>query len=368
MPVPIAFCITELDPGGAERALAALVRGLDRSAWEPHVFCLGPETPLAESIRRDGIPVTCLGARSWRDLGVVVRLTRELRRLKPRLLQTFLFHGNLLGRIAAKRAGVPIVVSGIRVAEREQRWHVSLECWTRGFVTHHVCVSEGVAAFVREAMSIPRDRITVIPNGVDGKRFDSKERADWAAFGIPEGADVLLTIGRLTPQKDHATLLLAFSQVASRREPPHLVIVGEGPLRGDLEQHARSLKLTGRVHFAGSRTDVPALLRAARGFVLSSRWEGMPNVLLEALAAGCPVVSTDVEGVRELIGNDERGLVVPPGNPAELSRAIDTLLTDSDSARSRAERGREWVLKERTTERTVELYDTLYRHLLGQRR
>lgn len=362
-PTRIALCITELDPGGAENALATLARGLDRTAWEPHLYCVGPDTPLAEAVRKDGIPVTCLGARSWRDAGLIVRLTRELRRFRPALLQTFLFHGNLAGRIAGWRAGVPVIVSGIRVADGEHPWHVRLERWTRRFVSHHVCVSEGVAEFVAREMQVPRSEMSVIPNGVDTRRFAAAEPVHWSDLGLPADAEVLLNVGRLTPQKGQDLLIRSFANLRSERQ--HLVIVGDGALERSLKELTRQLAVEDRVHLVGRRNDVPTLLAGARGFVLSSHWEGMPNVVLEAMAAGCPVVATDVEGVRELLGENVRGLVVPPNDSAVLAAALQGLLAERLKAEARAAAARDWVASEMTPERMVERYDALYRRLLG---
>jgi len=362
-PIRIALCITELDPGGAENALATLTRGLDRTTWEPHLYCLGPETPLAAALRGDGIPVTCLGARGWRDAGLIVRLTRELRHFQPALLQTFLFHGNVAGRLAAWRAGVPCVVSGVRVADAEHPWHVRLERWTRRLVSHHVCVSAAVAEFVTRAMRVPPSEISVIPNAVDSPRFASASPVDWTTLGLPADAEVLLNVGRLTPQKGQDGLIRAFASVA--RDKRHLVIVGDGPLEESLRAIARDLDLGDRVHLIGRRSDVPALLAGSRAFVLSSLWEGMPNVVLEAMGAGCPVVATDVEGVRELLGSDERGLVVPPSDIQRLSSAMETLLGDRTAAQARAKQAQEWVSEELTPARMVARYDALYRKLIG---
>jgi hypothetical protein len=151
-PRRIAFCITDLDVGGAEQCLVHVVSDLDRREWTPHVYCLSRRGALVDRLEAMGIACTCLGWRGWPDAWRVIALARKLRAFRPQLLQTFLFHGNLAGRIAGKLAGVPVIVSGIRVAEREKAWHVRLERWTRGLVTHHVCVSQAVARFsIREA-------------------------------------------------------------------------------------------------------------------------------------------------------------------------------------------------------------------------
>ena len=183
--IPIAFCITDLDPGGAERCLAQLVTGLDRQAMGAVRVLPGAAGELAGVIEAAGIEVVCLGARSAKDFLVIPRLARELRKRRPRLLQSFLFHGNIAGRIAGGIARVPVIVSGVRVAEREKRWHVRADRLTRWPVDHTICVSRAVADFsIREARLRP-ETVSVIPNGVDFARFSEAKPADLSPFGIP---------------------------------------------------------------------------------------------------------------------------------------------------------------------------------------
>ena len=151
----LALCITELEPGGAERALVRLATGLDRERFEPVVYCLAGQpahdrASLVESLEEAGVETHCLDGRGARNaMSVLRRLTRLFRAHRPHVVQTFLFHANLLGRIAARRAGVPRVVCGIRVAERRGRWRLWADRWTSGWVDMNVCVSQAVADFSR---------------------------------------------------------------------------------------------------------------------------------------------------------------------------------------------------------------------------
>lgn len=363
-PRPIAFCITELDPGGAERAMARLVRSLHRERWSPHVFCLGPDTPLAGEIRSANVPVTCLDVRRRFDVGVVWRLKRQLRNFRPALIQSFLFHANIVSRLAAPLAGVPIVVSGIRVADREHPWHIAIERATRGLVTHHVCVSEGVARFARDRMRIALERTTVIPNAIDVEAYQHVPAVDFSTLGLPPGARVLVNVGRLSPQKGQDVLLAALGKLVPSFPDLHLVIAGEGPLESGLRQQARQLQIEDRVHLIGRSRDVPSLLRGASAFVLTSRWEGMPNVVLEAMAAGCPVVSTAAEGIPELLGNDEFGLRVPIDSVPELVSAIGRVLTDRDAAADRTRSAVEHLRQQFSVAAITAQYERLYSSLI----
>lgn len=360
----IAFCITDLDAGGAERALLQLVTRLDRSRWEPHVYCLSGEGALVEPLQAANIPVTCFGAQKVRNLSVIFQLARELRVLRPALLQTYLFHANIAGRIAGRWAKVPVIVSGIRVAEKRSRVPLWIDRMTRGLVDHHVCVSQSVADFSRTASRLPDQKMSVIPNGVDVELYANAPPADLSGFGISENHKTALFVGRLDPQKNPSLVLEAMEYLKDRHPELHLLLVGDGPLRKHLESWVCEHHLTERIHFAGRREDVPELMKASDLFVLSSRWEGMPNVVLEAMAAGLPVVATRVEGTGELIQQNETGLLVSGPGSESISEAVHKLLSAPEEAREMGLRAQKHVLQDLTWDIVVEKYDALYRSLI----
>ena len=371
-PIPIAFCITDLDVGGAERALVNLVTRLDRREWSPVVFCLSGRGALVRELESAHVPVTCLGANRddgfFRRLRTVWRLARELRALspRPRLLQTFLFHANLAGRIAGRLAGIKRIVSGIRVAEKRARWHLCLDWLTNWLVDLNVCVSQSVADFTRERGRLRASKIIVVPNGVEYERFAQAEPADLMSLGIPRESRVIVTVGRLDEQKGHRFLIEAFSSVLREHRDARLLIVGEGPLREELQALARQLGVDDAICFAGHRDDVPALLRASQYFVLPSLWEGMPNVVLEAMAAGVPVIATSVEGVLELIEPDRTGLVVKVGNAAEIASALNRLLGASELSKQLAQAAQQAVRERFTIDNSSKKYGQAYHQLLSR--
>ncbi|MCA9024423.1 MAG: glycosyltransferase [Planctomycetaceae bacterium] len=360
-PTRIAFCITELDPGGAERALVRIVMGLDRSRWSPHVYCLAERGPLADDLDNAGVPLTCLNVRSGRDFAVVRRLTKALKEFRPEILQTFMFHGNIVGRLAAWRAGVPIVIAGVRVIEPDMRWRMLLDRWTNRLVDHTICVSRAVADAYRK-LGYREEQLTVVPNGVDFERFANAEPADLTAFGIPREARTIISVGRLHPQKGFDNLIDAFAQLFNQDHVGknlHLLIVGEGPDRGGLQVDIEEQGMTNFVHLIGRQSDTAPLLQAADLFVLSSRWEGMPNVLLEAMAAGLPCVATNVEGVSELILDGETGLTAQP-NPPSLSKQMERLLTDQSLSSRLASAGQAHVREQFSWEQTIAGFEAVW--------
>lgn len=348
-----------------------IVTGLDRTRWQPMVICLAGRGPLVEPLEKAGIPVSCLGARSGREVRVIVRLVRELRAFRPAILQTFLFHANLAGRMAGWWAKVPVVVSGVRVVEQDAPWRMWVDRWTRGLVDRTVCVSCGVTDRYR-SLGFRDDQLATIPNGVDVERFATAAPADLTQFGIPAGARTILSIGRLHPQKGQVRLVAALGRMQDSLTAAgnvHLLLVGEGPaqVRESLAFLAQDLKLSDRVHFAGWQPDVAPLLRAADVFVLPSRWEGMPNVLLEAMAAGRPCVGTNVEGVAELVIEGETGLVVESGDHQPLSDAIARLLDDPALAARLAAAGQDHVRAHFTWENTIRGFESVWDELLAAR-
>jgi glycosyltransferase involved in cell wall biosynthesis len=338
-PLRLALCITELDIGGAERCLVELATRLDRRRFAPVVYALSPcprldQRSLWPQLQAAGVETHFLGAERAHHLPLAVRrLTTLLKQQRPSVLQSFLFHANFVGRLAAWRAGVPHVLSGVRVAEQGVGWHLRLDRATRRLVDRYVCVSRSVADFTRARLRLPEECVVVIPNGIDVERFASARPADLTSLGVPAGRRAVTSIGRLERQKG-VVELIEHSRSWMKRFPSHdLLVVGTGPLEAPLRALAEQSEIASRIHFAGWHADVPEILKASDLLVLPSRWEGMPNVILEAMAAGRAVVSTDVEGVRELLGDVANEQVVPKGNYVALAERVDSLLADEPTRR-----------------------------------
>lgn len=360
----VTLVITELDPGGAERALVRLAEGLVRQGQLVAVICLGSEAALCGPLREAGVEVICLGFGDIRDLRRRNELADAIASTAPDILHAFLFHANTLTSwclpaIASRLGGrCPRLVLGHRVAERGKRWHAwAMRAAIRraesasNLRPHHVAVSRAVAAFVVEAGVAAEAEVSVITNGVDAERFASAA-PDMTPWGDGFGGTRLLAVGRLTEQKNFVELTAAVSLAADRGHNVRLVIAGEGDQRQLIEAAADP----DRVRLVGRVSDPAPLYRAADLFVLSSQWEGLPNVLLEALAAGCPVVCTDVEGVADVLPSDypRSGF-----SRLELADAIDAAL----SGPPRPEKMQAIVRERFTWESCVEGHLSLYRRL-----
>ncbi len=371
MKARILLLSTSLGMGGADRQILYLTRALLACDYEVRVVSM---TPLEEMGRRavgEGLPVSSLDmTRGRADWQAFQRLVSLLRDWQPHVLTSFMYHANLLGRLAGKWAGVPIVVTSIR-SERNgnasRDWLMRLTNWM-----DHCCTtnSREVAASLSKRGLLSTEKVRVIPNGVDVAALSAP--ADMRGgirqeLGLAPAEFVWLAIGRLLPQKDYPTLLRAFQPLANA--PARLLIAGRGPLLDELQQQARQLGIASQVMFLGVREDIAGLLAAADGFVLSSAWEGMPNVVMEAQAAARPVVATQVGGVPELVEDGKNGLLAPPADPAALSETMRRLMMLSPEQRQQMGlSGRHHVATHYSRAAMAGRWMALYRELLTRQR
>ncbi len=310
--VKILYVITELDVGGAEKALFNLVTRLDRARFQPSVISLQGGGEVGGWLEREGIEVRSLGMGSKLNLLSLPRLVREIRARRPQILHSFLFHANILARLAGRLGRVPHVISSARVAEPRTA-HLAWERLTHWMVDAETCVSQHLADYMQRRCGFPREKLFVIPNGielpVDADSASPSELADLA------GKELVLTVGRLDEQKDPLTFVEAAIRIISIRPDAHFVMVGRGPLSDIVKQRVERLGLTNRFRMVPWLDDVGPALAMCRVVVVTSRWEGMPNVVLEAMAAARPVVATAVGGTRELVQHGRTGFLVPVGRP-----------------------------------------------------
>jgi glycosyltransferase involved in cell wall biosynthesis len=329
----LALIITELEVGGAERCLVNLATGLDRDRFAPVVYSLAPPpagsaSALVDQLRRAEIPLQFVGVRSTWQFGTAVgRLRRLVARQHPQIVQTFLFHANIVGTLACRFRPRPALVHGMRVAD-PARWRLLAERRLNGFAERVTCVSRSVADFYVQRAGIPESKIVVIPNGIDVAAYTTAPPLDRAELGVAPGRRLMTFVGRLHAQKGLDWLLELLPGVLSQVPDVDVVLVGRGPERQRLQTAVGSLGLADRVHFAGWRADVPGLLRASCLLVLPSRWEGMPNAVLEAMAAGLPVVSTRVQGVAELLGEAAEPQTAACGDHQEFAAKLVQVLGD----------------------------------------
>ena len=365
-PVPVALCITELNRGGAEIALCELAVRLNRSKFTPVVYSLQPRPPSGAAscvpiLESKGVPVHFLDIRGYGSvLSGFWKLRKLLKTQKPLIFQSFLFHANLLGRLAAYSARVPHRFCGIRVAEKQARWHLTLDRWTSSFVEHYVAVSRAVADFSIETGRLPGGKISVIPNAVDTGLF--LPRKEYPFAGTPRKKAVFL--GRIHPQKGIDWLLETCPYWLSQLPDWELWIVGGGSkehLRRYEELRNSLGDLKERIHFPGWCENIPELLADADLMILPSRWEGMPNVVLQGMSCELPIVATDVEGVKEIFGGDlAEPQTVPFGETRQLAEKILKIAHAPDFAAELGRKNRLRVQQEFSPEKIIRCYEQLW--------
>lgn len=366
-PQPLALIITGLEPGGAERALTQLALRIDRNRFQPHVFGLRlppaeTQRELVEQLEAAEIPVEFLQTRyKWQFPVAVWRLSRRLRKLRPAIVQSFLFHANVVSAYAGKFSRVK-VVAGVRVADpngSRQR----TERWIAPLVERFVCVSQSVADFCAQTCRLPQQKLVVIPNGVDVAKFRDAVAADRTKLGLPADRRFLIAVGRLDKQKGHDWLLPLLPQVFAERPQHDLLLVGDGPERETLQRQAEALGLEPRIHFLGWRGDVPSLLKLADLLLLPSRWEGMPNVLLEAMAAGKPTVTTRVEGAEEILGPLATEQLIELGDGPAFQKRVLAMTASNATAADLGEANQERVQQHFSLAVMAKAYEELYRQI-----
>jgi glycosyltransferase involved in cell wall biosynthesis len=342
-PYRIAYVIGELGKGGAEYQLHELLRHLDRTLFAPEVIVLSEGGYWSEPIRRLGVPLTALPRRGSADLGRLRGRRARLRALAPHVLHTILWPGNTYGRLAAAGLGIPVVIAAERNVILRPRWQMLTERALDRMTDAYLVNSQTIATVLAERERLPRAKIRVIPNGIDLDAlppFTLDRRPGRRAAGLAPDRRVVAQVGRLAPQKDYPTFLAAAAEIAGAAPDVDFLVVGEGAERPALEALVERLGLGGRVRFTGLRHDVPALLAGVDVLALTSTYEGFPNAVMEAMAMGAVPVVTDVGGCRELVVPDETGVIVAPGDPGAVARAVLALLAEPERARRWAAAGR----------------------------
>lgn len=322
----------DLGVGGLPRVVETLIRTVDSSRFEVSALCLNFAGELAEMLRADGYTISVLTqARRRPDYLSSLRVGQFLRAGSYDVVHTHNtqpFLDAAIGAMFLRRTAL-IHTDHARAFPDKFRYMAAENVLSRR-AYRVVGVSDHTTENLRRYVRIPRRKLATIPNGIDGQPFTRPtDRASVrASLGIPSAATALLFASRLEAQKDVPTLLRAFKRLTDSSPALHLVIVGQGTLRPMLEAEATALGLTGRVTFTGVRLDMPDVLRACDIFVLSSTWEGLPMVILEAMAAGCAIVSTAVGGVPTAVSDGANGLLVPPRDPEALAAGIHRVASD----------------------------------------
>ena len=367
----VLFLSTIMGMGGADQQLLTIVDGLRARGHEVMIVSLASLGPMGLEARQLGIATESLEMRRGvPDPRGLVRLARLVRAWRPDVLHSHMVHANLMARAVRLMAPVPALVSTIHNVYDGGRLRMAAYRLTNGLVDQMTIVSQAAAdRFIAERI-IPKELLRVFPNAVDTDRFRSvppgTRESVRGSLGI-EGQFAWLAVGRFEVAKDYPNMLHAFARVHERHPEALLLVVGRGSLQPEAEDLTRALGLAGSVQFLGVRRDIPEVMSAADGYVMSSAWEGMPIVLLEAAAAGLPIVATQVGGNPEVVRDEESGFLVPPRDPEALGEAMLRLMGLSDAERrALGDRGSEYIRTHYGLSRALERWEELYREVLSR--
>jgi glycosyltransferase involved in cell wall biosynthesis len=317
----VVFMIVGLELSGAERQFQELVARIPRQRWD--VRLVVTLLPASDPVSLNGVPVVSLAMRRGvPDPRVLRRAWKVLQTERPDIVVTFMFHASLLSWLLRPFMGSPALVASVRGENIGSRLRELITAAGRGLGDCVTVNAHSVAERLIRAGILPSGRTVVVPNGIDAQTFRNVQARDRtrADLGVRDGTFLWLSAGRFDTAKDQTTLLRAFA--ANENSHSVLALAGRGPLQQALEQLAIDLGVGGRVRFLGFRRDIAELLSASDAFVLASMSEGLPNSVMEAMAAGKAVIATDVGGVGELVRHGLSGRLVPRGDAAALAAAM----------------------------------------------
>ena len=369
MKIRILHVIATLDPAGAENQLTRLALNLDASRFSPSVCCLTRGGPLEEKLARGGVPCLVLRKRGKCDAVALFRLAGLMRRFRPHVVHTWMFTSNAYGRAAAVLAGAPVRVT-TELSVDEWKWgpYRAVDRLLLPFTDAVIANAEAVKRFYVNREHVQQEKIVLIRNGIDLNLFQPRPRREARErLGIPQEAKVIGGAGRLDPQKGFPFLLEAMPEVLRRHPEAMIVIAGEGEERRALEALAARLGLAGRVRLLGRTEDMPGFMSALDVFALPSLWEGLPHVVMEAMACGSPVAAARVGGVGELIAEGVTGITVEPRSPSALAGAIVRLLDDPRARDEMGRKAREAAQRDFDFMRMVRQTEELYLRLIERR-
>ena len=368
-PIKIFHLVGSLEVGGTEKGILLTVPRLNRDRFLSVVCSITPRMPLQSELESQGIRTYTLGIDSRWDIRLVGGLLKLLRKERPDVLHSYLFHANMVSRVVGRLARVPIILNSERSVNQDGGFRMFVNHRTHRLATAVETNSEAGKSYVLRGLGADPSKVFVVHQGVDTLNSVSQDASGVRrALGLDPEALVVGFVGRLHPVKGLSYCVRAFSTVVRELPEARLVLVGDGPERAQLERLCDVEGVFDRVLFLGQRPDVAQIMSAMDVLVLPSLAEGLSRVVLEAMAMGKPVVATRVGGQSEAVVDGATGLLVPPAEPGALAQALLKVLSDRTVARQMGAEGRARVDSWFSVDHAVSRYEKLYPRLLASGR
>lgn len=364
----ILFVVNGFSIGGGELKLLELIRELKQKysdRFECFICSVGIGGPLKEQFESLGYRTVLFSKSGPYDFSQVIRLSRMIRQERIDLVQTTLFYADVIGTYAAKIAGLNRIISWEAVTQPYKLKHLTAYRLASKWFTRSVAVSHAIERQVNSKRHVSPSKTCTIQYGVDIKQFaPGRDRSLYRELGLNSDHILIGTVARFTEQKGHQYLIEAVPEVTRIYPSARFIFIGDGPLHSELDRLVRSLGVSEAVHFLGFRKDIPRLLRNLDLFVLPSMYEGLPNVVLEAMACGLPVIATAVDGTPEAVVHGKTGFLVPSGQPKSLEDAIISLLNEPGKLKQFGRAGRKRIENQFSLEGQVARFVALYESML----
>jgi len=376
----ILYVIDNIEFGGGERVFSQIIRGLNKERFSVFVAS-NPGGIFEKKLMEVGIKIDPLDMTRRYNIGTISQLKKIIKTKNVQIVHSQGGRADFFARIAARIANVPIIISsmamlveGYDVSILRKGLYVLIDRWTERWVNKFIVLSEALRRSLIERHKIPPEKIVKIYNGIeieeynpDLKEVRNKKLEVKRVLGLKNDVPVIGAIGRLVWQKGFEYLIRAAPEVLKKCPEARFLIVGEGPLRNKLILTSEKLNVADRITFTGFRSDIKEILASIDVLAMPSLLEGLPMVLLEAMAMAKPIVATRIDGITEVLENDKMALLVPAKNPHALAEAIVGILNDKAKANFFGQNAREAMKEKFSVKKMVEQIELVYEKLLYEK-
>lgn len=347
----ILHIITGLEVGGAETQLYRTLPKL-QTYFDNRVCCIFGHGVMGKKLENSGVPVYYLDLKNIFDLGIIFRFKRIIKEFRPNILVTYLIHADLFGRVFGKLFGIKIIICSQRGSLLEWEFLRKIDKLTKFLVNYYIVQTAAAKKELMQKLNLPDNKFVVIPNSINLKKFDfqldvTKKKNE---LKINTENINIVCVGNLRIGKGHDTLLQAFELAYKRNPHMNLLIAGDGNQKKNLLNQVNTYKSRENIYFLGNRNDIMEILKISNVFILLTLAEGMSNAIMEAMASGLAIITTDIEQNKELICNEKNGILIPANNVRIATEKILELSSNKEKRMWLAKNARESIQEHFSTD------------------